>query len=40
MSVFLSWKKDVELFFQELSAAKEDTPLFRSIIEQYRIENT
>lgn len=40
LNTFLSWKKDVDLFFRELTEVKEDDPLLRSIIEQYRIETT
>jgi len=40
LNTFLSWKKDVDLFFKELSEVKEDDSLFRSIIEQYKMEIT
>ncbi|MCJ7697382.1 MAG: PD-(D/E)XK nuclease family protein, partial [Thermoplasmata archaeon] len=40
LNTFLSWKKDVDVFFKELSEVKEDDPLLRSIIEQYRVETT
>lgn len=38
LKTFLSWKKDVDLFFKELVEVKEDDPLLRSIIEQYNME--
>ena len=38
METFLSWKKDVDLFFKELSEVKDDDVLLRSILEQYNME--
>jgi len=38
MNTFLYWKKDVDLFFKELSEVKEDDVLLRSILEQYNME--
>jgi len=40
IAIFLSWKKDVDLFFKEISEVKEDDVLLRSIIEQYNMEIT
>ncbi len=38
MNTFLSWKKDTDLFFKDLSEIKDDDVLLRSIIEQYNKE--
>jgi len=38
ISTFLSWKKDIDLFFKDLSELKDDDYLLRSIIEQYNEE--
>jgi len=38
MNTFLSWKKDIDLFFKDLSEVKEDDVLLRSILEQYNME--
>jgi len=38
LDIFLKWKKDVDLFFKELSEVKDDDVLLRSIIEQYEAE--
>jgi len=37
---FLSWRKDVDLFFDDLANVKEDDALLRSILEQYALEKT
>ena len=36
----LSWKKDINLFFEELKQVKNDDALLRSILEQYESETT
>ncbi|MEF8847976.1 MAG: ATP-dependent DNA helicase [Candidatus Thermoplasmatota archaeon] len=38
LSKVLSWKDDVDLFFEELSDVKDDDPLLRNVIEQYNKE--
>jgi DNA helicase II / ATP-dependent DNA helicase PcrA len=38
MNTFLSWKKDVDVFFKDLSEVKDDDVLLRSILEQYNME--
>jgi len=38
INTFLSWKKDIDLFFKELSEIKKDDVLLRSILEQNTLE--
>jgi len=38
LNTFLSWKKDIDLFFEELYKEKKDDVLLRSILEQYKLE--
>jgi len=38
LTTFLLWKKDIDLFFEELCKEKKDDVLLRSILEQYNLE--
>ncbi len=38
IQIFLSWRKDVDVFFKDLSEVKDDDVLLRSVLEQYDLE--
>jgi len=40
MDTFLSWKKDADVFFKDLSEVKDDDILLKIVLEQYQMETT
>jgi len=38
LNVFISWKQDINIFFEALAEVNKDELLLRSILEQYYLE--